>query len=80
MRGLGDLVESQGNSVILTLSKDKAEGGEQPFRSMNFVNMTDKIRFEIFRPIYDAPVVLNHHWLSGCSSNTSKKVEFDIEA
>lgn len=30
--------------------------------------------------MYDPPVILNHGWLNGCSSNEQKKVDFDFES
>ena len=54
--------------VTITLSKDRAVGNEEPFRSLNFLNSNDKFRMYIFKPLYDPPIILNHNWLNGCSS------------
>jgi hypothetical protein len=80
LRNTCELVDREGSGdVTLTLSRDKAVGNEEPFRSLNFLNGNDKYRNEIFKPIYDAPRIVNHVWLNGCHSE-QKKVEFDLES
>ena len=64
--------------MTLTLSKDKVIANEEPFRSLNFANTSDKYRNEIFKPVYDPPRIMNHIWLNGCYADEQKKVEFDF--
>ena len=76
-----ELVDKEGmEDVTLSISKEKTINGDEPFRSLNFICKNDKYRSEIFKPLYDPPTILQHEWLSGCSSQELKKVEFDIDS